>query len=78
MKTLEIKYGGVLQTGDFIGVGSNHSMYFGWYVEKSKPNIVEFISPENVIKARDGYKQRMEYRENKVKNLLTQMLKDYS
>jgi hypothetical protein len=70
MKTLEIKYGGVLQTGDFIGVGSNHSMFFGWYVEKDKPSIIEFISPENVIKARDNLKLRIELREAKGKEPL--------
>ena len=62
MKTVEIKYGGVLQTGDFIGVGSNHSMYFGWYIEKDKPHIVEFITPNNVIEARELYRKRVEFR----------------
>jgi len=70
MKTVEIKYGGVLQTGDFIGVGSNHSMYFGWYVEKDKPHIVEFITPKSVIEARDSYRQRMELCENRGKEPL--------
>jgi len=63
MKIVEIKYGGVLQTGDFIGVGSNHSMYFGWYIEKDKPHIVEFITPKSIIEARDSYRKRMEFRE---------------
>jgi len=70
MKTVEIKYGGVLQTGDFIGVGSNHSMYFGWYVEKDKASIIEFITPNNVIAARELYRQSVEARERSGKEIL--------
>jgi len=58
MITKEIKYGGTLQQGDFIGVGSNYGMLFGWYVGCIKVHTIQFISPATVLQEFIAYKNK--------------------
>jgi len=54
-----IKYGGVLNVGDFLGIGSNCGMTFGWYSGNGKSGNIQFISAYDVIREFKDYNDRM-------------------
>jgi len=54
-----IKYGGALKVGDFIGIGSNCGMTFGWYSGNGKSGNIQFISAYDVIREFNDFKARM-------------------
>jgi len=53
-----IKYGGTLQEGDFIGVGANHGMTFGWYSGNGRSGTLQFIRSRTVVWEFDHFNER--------------------
>jgi len=60
MITTNIKYGGALKIGDFIGVGSNWGMDFGWYSGNGKSGTVQFITPQTITYDFTAYTKRQQ------------------
>lgn len=54
-----ITFGGTLTIGDFIGIGSNCGMTFGWYSGNGKSGNIQFISPWDIITDFRDYNERM-------------------
>lgn len=54
-----IKHGGTLNIGDFIGIGSNWGMNFGWYSGNGKSGNIQYITPYSVRWAFDAYNKRI-------------------
>jgi hypothetical protein len=48
MITNEIRFGGTLNIGDFIMIGSDYGFSYGWYSGNGKAGNIQFISPSMV------------------------------
>lgn len=59
MITSSIKYGGTLEIGDFLGIGSNWGMSFGWYSGNGKSGNIQYITPNQVVWSFGAYHKRM-------------------
>jgi hypothetical protein len=59
MITTNIKYGGDLEIGDFIAVGSNYEMNFGWYSGNGKSGTIQFMRPWGVAWLFEQYNKRI-------------------
>jgi len=59
MITSTIKYGGILQIGDFIAVGSNYEMAFGWFSGNGKTGTIQYIWPNKITWAFSEYNKTM-------------------
>jgi hypothetical protein len=60
MITSNIKYGGVLQIGDFIAVGSNYEMGFGWFSGLGKTGTIQYIQSHSVSWQYEQYRKRQQ------------------
>jgi len=54
-----VKYGGMLQIGDFIGIGDSYGMMFGWFSGTGKTGTLQYVAPYSVIGEWRGYNHRM-------------------
>jgi len=73
MITTHIKFGGDLQIGDFIAVGSNYMMNFGWYSGNGKSGTIQYVTARSVGWAFGAYNIR---RDSKVPAVVNSNPKD--
>jgi len=59
MITTKIRHGGDLQIGDFIGIGDNYGMSFGWYSGNGKTGTLQYITSYSVTGEWTGYNSRI-------------------
>lgn len=61
MITNDLRYGGTLNVGDFIGIGSDWGMNFGWYCGNGKAGNIQYICPRTVVYNFEGYNHRVNW-----------------
>jgi hypothetical protein len=60
MITNDIRYGGTLKIGDFIGIGDNYGMSFGWYCGNGRADNIQYITIESILYAHRDYLRLVE------------------
>lgn len=59
MITNKIRYGGTLNIGDFIVIGCDWSVSYGWYCGNGKSGNIQFIAPHVVNYSSVAYDERV-------------------
>lgn len=57
----ELRFGGKIVPGDFIGIGSDWGMTFGWYAGNGKAGNIQYVHTRSIIRASDDYTNHIEW-----------------